>query len=366
MSPTHGLLGLLMQGERHGFDLKREIDREYSPFWRIDFGQLYRSLAKLVRAGSVKVRTAPGSGGPERKIYTLTPRGRTAFTTWLEQPAADQDEFIVKVRLAIASGQSAASLVEARRDVVEKENADRLKAHRAAQEARDAGRLVLADAALHETEASRAALEMCEAVVPFTRGHAARAPERSHLTITGSDDPLLARLAEFTHADARVVGSLGGLLALSRHETDVAGVHLLDAETGEYNIPFVKHLLSEEDLILINLAFRENGLMLAPGNPKNIRKLRDLARRGVRFINRGRGTGTRLLLYSRLRAARLDPHSLLELGTRGGDPRRRSGRNRDRNRRCRSGLARRGGSVGTRLHPAWRRAFRLGSPAAGV
>jgi molybdate-binding protein/DNA-binding PadR family transcriptional regulator len=312
MSPTCGLLGLLLLGARHGYDLKREIDREYAPFWRIDFGQLYRSLAKLTRAGWVRVRVEPGSGGPERKVYSVTPHGRAAFTTWLAEPAADRDEFVVKVRLATTVGLNVGPLVEAQRHVLQEEQAERLQAQRAAQEAGEAGRLVLAYAALHETEASRAALELCEAVVPTSRRYSSPVPPRDQLTITGSDDPVLARLAEFTHASARLVGSLGGLLALSRHEADVAGVHLLDAETGEYNIPFVKHLLPEDDLVLVNLAFRENGLMLAPGNPKKIRKLRDLARRDVRFINRRRGTGTRLLLYSKLRAARVDPHALEE------------------------------------------------------
>ncbi|MDE3089402.1 MAG: substrate-binding domain-containing protein, partial [Chloroflexota bacterium] len=106
------------------------------------------------------------------------------------------------------------------------------------------------------------------------------------------------------------VGSLGGLLALAQHQADVAGIHLRDAETGEYNTPFVKHLLPEDEIILVNLAYRENGLMLARGNPQNIRGVRDLTRRGIRFINRPRGTGTRLLLYSKLRAARINPHSL--------------------------------------------------------
>ncbi len=310
MAPTHGLLGLLLLGERHGYDLKREIDRGYAPFWRIDFAQLYRALAKLTRAGWVKVRVESGSGGPERKVYAVTPRGRAAFAAWLEEPAADRDEFMVKVRLATAAGLSVGPLVAARRQALHEEQAERLEARHAAQESGEAGRLVLAHAALLETEAARATLELCDAVMPTAPRHSTPVSPRDLLTITGSDDPLLARLARVAHASNRVVGSLGGLLALSRHETDVAGIHLLDAETGEYNIPFVKHLLPEEDLVLVNLAFRENGLMLARGNPKKIRKLRDLARRGVRFINRTRGTGTRLLVYSKLRAARIDPHAL--------------------------------------------------------
>jgi putative molybdopterin biosynthesis protein len=146
--------------------------------------------------------------------------------------------------------------------------------------------------------------------MPATRGIATATSLPGPVVITGSDDPLLARLAQFTHISTHAIGSLDGLLALAQHEADVAGVHLLDAETGEYNVPFVKHLLPEDAIVLVNLAFRENGLMLAPGNPRNIRGLSDLAQRDLRFINRQRGAGTRLLLYARLRAAGIDPRSL--------------------------------------------------------
>lgn len=310
MSPTHALLGLLLSGERHGYDLKREIDKEFAPIWRIDFAQLYRSLAKLTRAGLVRFRTEPGDGGPDRKIYVVTAQGRAAFAAWIKEPAADNIEFLVKVRLALATGNNTNEMIQDRRRVLDRENADRLEAYRNARERSGAGGVVFANVALQETLASLEAVEICDAVAPGTTTRSGSTPPLNQLTITGSDDPLLGRLVRFTHATSHVVGSLTGLLALSRRETDVAGTHLLDMETGEYNIPFVKHLVSEGDTVVVNLAFRENGLLLASGNPKNIVKLRDLTNPGVRLINRSRGTGTRLLLYSRLRAARVDPHSL--------------------------------------------------------
>lgn len=310
MSPTYALLGLLARGERHGYELKRIVEQEFAPFWRIDFAQLYRSLAKMARDGWVKSRVESGSGGPSRKVYALTALGRRAYAEWLTEPPEDCDEFFVKLRLATDTGASPAQLIEYQRHALEDEREARLERHRAAREAGDTGRLALANAALRETEAMLVALDLSTAIASPESSHRATEGASSQIVITGSDDPLVGYLAQLTHASTHAVGSIGGLLALAQHQADAAGVHLLDAETGEYNVPFVKHLVPEDELVLVNLAFRENGLMIAPGNPKNIKSLRDLTRPGIRFINRQRGAGTRLLLFSKLRAARINPHSL--------------------------------------------------------
>ncbi len=310
MSPSHALLGLLVDDARHGYDLKRTIDREFAPFWQIDFAQLYRSLSKMTRAGWVKSRVQAGQGAPDRKVYALTPLGRRILQEWLAQPARDHDEFIVKVRLASTCGAPVAHLVESQRRSCENARAVQRDAHRAARNAGDAERLIHAEALLHETDASLAVLDLCSALLPGARDIKIAASPAKPIVITGSDDPLLAHLAERIHVSAHAVGSLGGLMALAQHESDVAGIHLLDIETGAYNVPFVKHLAPEDDIVLVNLAVRENGLMLASGNPKAIRGLSDLTRRDIRFINRQRGAGTRLLLYAKLRAAHIDPHAL--------------------------------------------------------
>jgi molybdate-binding protein/DNA-binding PadR family transcriptional regulator len=310
MSPLHALLGLLVRNAQYGYELKKMIDAEFAPYWQIDFAQLYRSLAKMTRAGWVNARVEPGKDGPMRKVYALTPSGRQEFRKWIAEPASDRAEFLVKVRLAAEAGMTVHALIESQKNALEDECAKRAQTHRLAQDRGDAGRLVVAHAALREVEASFAALNLCEAVFPARRGVVAPAKLPRPLVISGSDDPLLARLAQLVRTSAHAVGSISGLVALSQHQADVAGVHLLDTETGEYNVPFVKHLMPEDDTILVNLAFRENGLLLARGNPKNIRGVRDLTRRDVRFINRARGTGTRLLLFSRLHAARIDPHTL--------------------------------------------------------
>jgi putative molybdopterin biosynthesis protein len=91
------------------------------------------------------------------------------------------------------------------------------------------------------------------------------------------------------------VGSLGGLMALKRGEAHMAGTHLLDEETGEYNIPFLKRLFPDTPVVLINLVYRQQGLVVLSGNPKNIQGFEDLTRSDVTFVNRQPGSGTRLL-----------------------------------------------------------------------
>lgn len=103
------------------------------------------------------------------------------------------------------------------------------------------------------------------------------------------------------------VGSLGGLTALRRGEAHCAGTHLLDEETGDYNVSYIKRLLPDRDMMLVNLVYREQGLILAPGNPKNIKGIEDLGREDISFINRQRGAGTRVLLDFKLRQLGLEP-----------------------------------------------------------
>jgi putative molybdopterin biosynthesis protein len=91
-------------------------------------------------------------------------------------------------------------------------------------------------------------------------------------------------------------GSVGGLIALRRGEAHLAGSHLLDPATGEYNISYLSRYLPGTPVVLVTLLRREQGLMVVKGNPREITSLADLARADVRIVNRQRGAGTRVLL----------------------------------------------------------------------
>ena len=145
-----------------------------------------------------------------------------------------------------------------------------------------------------------------------------RSPAEIERTIfaIGSHDmtlDLLAQfLAQFPGPRARRlvsanVGSLGGLVALRRGEAHLAGSHLLDPATGEYNVSYLRQYLPDTPVSLITWVGREQGLMAAKGNPKGIHALGDLARPDVTFVNRQRGAGTRVLLDYHLGQLGIDP-----------------------------------------------------------
>ena len=131
----------------------------------------------------------------------------------------------------------------------------------------------------------------------------------------GSHDIALDLLAQYlAAADRRLVsanaGSLGGLLALQRGEAHLAGSHLLDPQTGEYNLADIQRVLPGIQVKLVTLVGRQQGLIVPSGNPKAIHTLSDLLRSDVRYINRQRGAGTRVLLDYHLQQLGLDPQAI--------------------------------------------------------
>jgi putative molybdopterin biosynthesis protein len=146
-----------------------------------------------------------------------------------------------------------------------------------------------------------------------------RSPESVRRTIVaiGSHDLTLDILADELgqrypgrSLSSANVGSLGGLLALSRGEAHLAGSHLLDEQTGEYNSSYIRRILPDAPVVLLGFVRREQGLIVPRGNPKSIQGLADLTRPDVVYINRQRGAGTRVLLDYRLKQAGIDSHAI--------------------------------------------------------
>ncbi|NIO05458.1 MAG: helix-turn-helix domain-containing protein [Proteobacteria bacterium] len=131
-----------------------------------------------------------------------------------------------------------------------------------------------------------------------------RVEREENILIAGSDDILLGRLLA-SYSRERFpksvifyspVGSLKGIQCLSEHKAQACCLHLLDVETGEYNLPFLERHLSSQEYIVINLWHRKQGLILKRNNPLGIKGLDDMVRRKARFVNRNKGSGTRLFL----------------------------------------------------------------------
>jgi putative molybdopterin biosynthesis protein len=117
----------------------------------------------------------------------------------------------------------------------------------------------------------------------------------------GSHDLILDVMSQFLTAyDRRLVsanvGSQGGLISLNRAESHMAGSHLLDPETGEYNLSYIRRFMPGKPVKLVTLAARDQGLLVKKGNPEGVKTLNDLIRPGLKFVNRQRGSGTRVLL----------------------------------------------------------------------
>lgn len=322
MPARHAILGLLVERQRHGYEIRGALAEEYGDEWAVEFGQLYRLLDDLRRRGWITTRETPGVGGPRRKVHRISRIGRRELDRWLADPEAPveyhRDAFLVKLRVGVALGLAhVPALVESRRKLLTSQRDAVRQIWQHARHEGNGGRWLVADARLRQLEAALATLPICCAAVADLHADDPAPSDLDPIMAIGSDDLLLDMLCRaVTDAlptcplQVQPVGSLGGLIALREGRAHLAGTHLLDDETGEYNVPFVKHLLFEEPVVLVNLAHREQGLMVQAANPQNIQALGDLARENVRIVNRQHGAGTRVLLKHLLRKAEIDPSTI--------------------------------------------------------
>lgn len=132
------------------------------------------------------------------------------------------------------------------------------------------------------------------------------------LLASGSNDPILDMLQTYMkksypefYVFSANTGSTDGLKALNMGYTDIAWSHLFDPKTGEYNIPFLSTYLSNVKPVVINLFYRDLGFIVAPQNPFHIRGFEDLTHKRIKFINRQKGSGTRVLLDHHLKRLRI-------------------------------------------------------------
>ena len=135
------------------------------------------------------------------------------------------------------------------------------------------------------------------------------------IVCTGSHDLLLDVISDLMSGEgggvrlsSTHVGSLGGLMALRRGEAHMTPTHLLDEDTGVYNESYIKKLFPDEEMLLVKGVGRTQGIMVAPGNPLGIKGVEDLTR--VKYVNRQRGAGTRVLLDYKLKQAGIDPSEI--------------------------------------------------------
>lgn len=140
---------------------------------------------------------------------------------------------------------------------------------------------------------------------------------KNTLVVIGSHDPLLDELADMLHAanhdlymSSSHVGSMGGIMAIRRGEAHVAGCHLLDTETGGYNRSFIRKYFPNGGVRLVRCVGRQQGLIVAKGNPLQIDQFSDLAQEGLRFVNRQKGSGTRILTDYMCEQEKINPDTI--------------------------------------------------------
>ncbi len=127
-----------------------------------------------------------------------------------------------------------------------------------------------------------------------------------NLVSVGSHDIVMDLIGDSIKLCSTHVGSFGGILAIKQRNADIAPIHMLDEQNGEYNISFIQKYFPTEDMTLVKGVERIQGLIVQKGNPLNIKDIKDMFEKDIRFVNRQRGSGTRILLDYWLKTEKLD------------------------------------------------------------
>lgn len=163
MSVPHVLLGLLEERPRYGYDLKREYDGRFATTRPLKFGQVYATLARLLRDGLVDMRAIEAGAGPERKLYAITTAGVTDLERWLREPVTPepylQSVLFTKIVLALMSGRSAAEVLDTQRSA----HLERMRELTRMKTSGDLTDALVADYALFHLEADLRWIEMAAA-----------------------------------------------------------------------------------------------------------------------------------------------------------------------------------------------------------
>ena len=163
MSVPHALLGLLEERARYGYELKREYDERLSGDRPLAFGQVYATLARLLRNGLIEVEGVEAGGGPDRKRYAITDLGVTDLEQWLSQPEPPapylQSVLFTKVALALMSGRPATAFLDVQRGA----HLARMRELTALKTGGDLATTMIADHALFHLEADLRWLELTAA-----------------------------------------------------------------------------------------------------------------------------------------------------------------------------------------------------------
>lgn len=140
--------------------------------------------------------------------------------------------------------------------------------------------------------------------------------QEHHLYVAGSDDLLLDRIIhDYNASDAAIifyapVGSLNGLKLLKKRAANISCVHIMDVEKKEYNVSYLDRYLDGDDYLVVNMYSRQQGLYLQKGNPRRVQSIQDLMDKNLSFINRNKGSGTRLLFDFLLHEKDIEPERI--------------------------------------------------------